>query len=138
MKRVWWISGCLVVFLAVLAMSTRLRPGDHSNAKANIVTITNLSGIQFVDKQEWSGSRVLGEPIEHRLRGVFGSYPREEPFHLVEHRFRDAGGDFSIEIWDSEGRVFNVVIRYSKSGVSEATIAALKKLFPDAEYHPKP
>ena len=127
-----------MVFLAVLAMSTRLRPRDHSNAKANIEAISKLSGIQFVEKREWSGSRELGGLIEYRFRRIFGSYPREEPFHLVEHHFGDAGGNFSIQIWDTEGRVFNVVINYSKSGVSESTIAALKELFPDAEYHPRP
>ena len=124
--------------MVVLAMSTRLRPRDHSNAKANIEAISKLSGIQFVEKREWSGHRILGGRIEHKLRDILGTFPREEPFHLVGYHFRDAGGTFNIQIWETEGRVFNVEIYHPQSGLSESTMAALKKLFPDAEYHPRP
>lgn len=137
MKRIWWISVGLVllVLLGILAaMSPLLRGKDHGKAMANLQGITGRDGIEILERRQWCGSRTVGGPLENWLRRLCRIDPREEPFQLAQFRFRDSAGDFSVQIWDSNGRVFDVIIHKPPTGVLAETDAALRESFPDATY----
>ncbi|WAC21532.1 hypothetical protein OVA24_09065 [Luteolibacter sp. SL250] len=140
MKRAWWLLAALVVLLtAIVAVSSAWKSRNYSKSKANVAVLAGLPGIEPVEQREFNGTRVRTTSMENRLRGLAGMDLHEVPFQMVEHQFRNAAGRFSVQVWETNGKVDEVAIYGDpSSGLPPATMATLKRLFPDADYHPKP
>lgn len=142
MKLVCSIAAFLLLVLVVLFLAVSKQPTSISNAEAGrrIDALTAHAGIELVTTNHFSGSAILGGTMEKRFRDLFRMYPRETPFRMTDHRFRDSKGDFTVQVYDREGEPLLVTIYLSPGATGPATETKnlLRELFPEATFFTRP
>lgn len=140
MKLAWWLLAALVVLItAIMAVpSPAEKSKNYPQARDNVTVLAGLPGIEHLG-QGMSCVSIIRPSVGNLLRELVGMDAHGDPLNSVEHRFRNADGRFSVQLTETKGKVHEVIIYGDpSSGLPPGTMATLKPLFPDADYHAKP
>ncbi|MGJ8726420.1 MAG: hypothetical protein ACSHYB_17870 [Roseibacillus sp.] len=136
MKTLKWVTPVVLLLIVLAFLLMRNGPDKRSDAKVNVLKLGEVEGIRLIENNEWSGDRVMGGSFEQKIRSMLRSKQREIPFEMEQHHFEDSKGEFFIQIWDSEGEIFEVTVRSkpSPSEPTEETMTLLKEMFSGADF----
>lgn len=135
MKLTIWIGALLLVALLALLLGRGFDRTSAIEARAKIVALEGVSGLQLVRVQKWTGDAVLGSKIEKKLRELLGASKREAPFEMEDYHFRGLSGEFIVQLYDVRGEPCKVRV-YGGPEESTEVGSLLREAIPEARPHP--
>lgn len=135
-KHIAWVVAVLLIAASVVSVAWRTPTMSPSKVNSGIEALKVRQGIEYVELEEHHGITFLGGRLERRARDLLHIPQREASMEIVDFRFRDSNGKFTVQYMMAGDRLkyVEVYTDLDSASPSTATMEFLKQTFPGARF----